>query len=138
MHIGYFDAVARMLAGWRDVLDGDLHGVAAIRDITDLLRREQPLHLSFGLGLLARGLLRAGDVAAGRATIADALAWTARTGQHYLQAELQRIDAELVALEGDVGAATAAARSAVDTAVEQDAGWLRDRAQATLDRLSGP
>lgn len=136
MNIGYFGAVAKMLAGWRDVLDGDLRGVATIRAVTDVLRREQPLHLTFGLSLLARGRFRAGDVAAGRATITDALAWTTRTGQHYLLAELQRIDAELVARGGDLGAATATARCAVDTAVEQDARWLQDRATATLDRLT--
>ncbi|MDN5913868.1 MAG: AAA family ATPase [Pseudonocardia sp.] len=137
MQIGYFDALATMLGGWRDVLDGDLGGVAVIREVTDVLRHEQPLHLTLGLSLSARGHLRAGDVPAGRAAVAEALAFAGRTGQRYLLAELQRIDAELIAGTGNRPGAIEAARRAVDTAVAQDAPWLRDRALVTLGRAAG-
>ena len=44
----------------------------------------------------------AGQPAAGRKVVADALAWTERHGQRYLLPELLRIDAELLALSGGV------------------------------------
>lgn len=136
MHIGYFAIVAQLLAGWRDVLDGDHRGIQAIHLATAPLRREQPLHLTLGLSLLASAYHRANDPAAGRAVIAEALDATARSGQRYLLAELLRVDAELLALMGDPGGAAGTLRRAVDTAVEMDAPWLRDRALSTLSRLS--
>ncbi|MFC5995260.1 ATP-binding protein [Pseudonocardia hispaniensis] len=136
MHIGYFETIARMLGGWRDVLDGDLGGIRTIREVTDLLRREQRLHLTLGLSLLAQGFLRAGDPAGGRSAIADALHWTTRTGQCYLLPELLRVDAELLALRGERTAAVATARRAVDAATAQGAPWLGARSRATLVRVA--
>ncbi len=135
-HIGYFAIVARFLRGWQDVLDGDLHGIDAIREAADRLRQDQPLHLTLALCLLARAHLRAGDAAAGRAVIAEALDRTADSGQRYLLAELLRVDAELRALAGDRAAAVRSARRAVEAAVAMDAPWLNDRALATLARLT--
>ena len=102
MHIGYFAVVARLLSGWRDVYAGDLAGVAVLRDATDRMRQEQPLHLTLGLSLLARGHAKAGEAAAGRAAIAEGLDATERSGERYLLAELLRIDAELLAFSGDI------------------------------------
>jgi predicted ATPase len=100
------------------------------------MRRDQPLTLTLGLSLLARGLRQAGEPAAGRAVVADALAATDRTGQRYLLAELLRIDAELLALSGDRAGGANLAQRAVDTAVALKSPWLRDRALATLTALS--
>jgi DNA-binding SARP family transcriptional activator len=136
MHIGYFAIVARFLRGWRDVLDGDLRGVEPIREATDRLRQDQPLHLTLALYLLARAHLRAGDAPAGRAVVAEALGRTAASGQRYLLTELLRIDAELQAFAGDRTGAAHSARRAVETAVAMDAPWLHDRAVATLAQLT--
>jgi tetratricopeptide (TPR) repeat protein len=139
MRIGYFAMVAQLLRGWRDVRAGDLRGLTTLRGATDWMRREQPLPLTLGLGLLARGHHRDGNPASGRAVIGEALAATARTGQRYLLAELLRIDAELLALCGDPSGGAHTARRAVDTAIDMEAPWLRDRALATLAALSpGP
>jgi hypothetical protein len=135
MHIGYFAMVAQLLGGWRDVCAGDLRGVATLRDATDRMRPEQPLHLTLGLSLLARAHHAGGDPAAGRGAVAEAVAMTARSGQRYLLPELLRVDAELLALSGDATGAAATARRAVETAVAVESPWLRDRALATLSAL---
>ena len=101
------------------------------------MRREQTVALTLGLSLLARGHQLAGQPAAGRKVVADALAWTERHGQRYLLPELLRIDAELLALSGDASSATRTARRAVDTATAMGSPWLRDRALATVAALRG-
>ncbi len=138
MRIGYFESLARLLGGWRDVLNGELAGVDAMREVTHYWRQEQQLHLTLGLSLLARGHLRAGDVANGRAAVTDALRRSERTGQAYLVAELLRIDAELLAVGGEGEAADRTCRRAVDIAVKQGSPWLRDRALGTLAGVSSP
>jgi hypothetical protein len=140
MRIGYFEAVARMLGGWRDVLDGDVGGIRAMREVTASWHKEQQLHMTLGLSLLARGCLRVGDAAGGRRAVADALAWTRSTGQAYLLSELLRIGAELLDLAGERAGAIDACRRSLVVAREQGATWLRDRASATLAGLedSGP
>jgi DNA-binding SARP family transcriptional activator len=136
MHIGYFAIVARFLRGWHDVIHGDLRGVEAIRDATDRLRQDQPLHLTLGLCLLARAHLRAGDAAAGRAVVAEALSRSEDSGQRYLLPELLRVDAELCALAADHARAVRCADRAVHAAVALDAPWLHERAVATAARVA--
>jgi hypothetical protein len=137
MHIGYFAVVAELLIGWSDLLDGDRRGLATLRRATDRMRGDQPLHLTFGLSLLARGHHLCADPAAGRAIVAEALALTGSTGQRYLSAELLRIDAELLASSDDRSGAVDMAGRAVRTAVEMKSPWLRDRALVTLSALPG-
>jgi DNA-binding SARP family transcriptional activator len=132
MRIGYFEPLARLLQGWWEVLDGDLGGIEAMREVTDFWHREQPLHLTFGLSLLARAYLRAGDPVAGRAVVADALRWTESTGQAYLLAELLRIDGELLALGSDWETAGVTCSRALDVANEQGSPFLGERTLATL------
>jgi DNA-binding SARP family transcriptional activator/tetratricopeptide (TPR) repeat protein len=136
MHIGYFAVYAQLLRGWGDVRAGDLRGLTTLRRAIDLMRREQPLALTLGLSLLARGHHQNGNAASGRAAVAEALAATARSGQRYLLPELLRIDAELRALDSDLSGGAATARRAVDTAIGMESPWLRDRALATLAALS--
>ncbi len=135
MHMAYFQALARLLEGWRDVLDGDAGGIAVITEVTDFWRHDQQLHLTFGLSLLARGHLLAGDVTRGRAAAAEAMRWTERTGQAYLLAELLRVDAELADLGGQGDAARVNCQRALDVALEQGSPWLRARALATRGAL---
>ncbi|HSU08174.1 MAG TPA: BTAD domain-containing putative transcriptional regulator [Pseudonocardia sp.] len=135
MHIDYFAIIAELLSGWRVVCAGDRRGLATIRRATERMRRIQPLVLTLGLSLLARGLLQADEPAAGRAAIADALQRTDQYDQRYLLAELLRIDAELLALSGDRTGGARTAQQAVDTAAALESPWLRDRALATLAEL---
>ncbi|TQM44188.1 transcriptional activator [Pseudonocardia cypriaca] len=135
-HLGYFTIVARFLRGWHEVLDGDLRGVEAIREATDQLREDQPLHLSLGLCLLARAHLRAGEAHAGRAVVSEATGRSEDTGQRYLVPELLRVEAELCGLAGDRAGAARTAHRAVEAAVALDAPWLHERAAATAGRLA--
>ena len=135
MRIGYFETLARLLGGWRDVLNGELAGVDAMQEATRAWKQDQQLHLTLGLSLLARGHLRAGDVGSGRAAVTDALHRSERTGQAYLVAELLRIEAELLAAGGEPEASDRACRRGVDIAVQQGSPWLRDRVLATLARV---
>ncbi len=136
MRIGYFETLARLLGGWRDVLNGELAGVDAMQEATRAWKQEQQLHLTLGLSLLARGHLRTGDLASGRAVITDAVRRSERTGQAYLLAELLRIEAELLAAAGEPEASNRACKRAVDVAVQQGSPWLRERALATLARMA--
>ncbi len=135
MHIDYYAMMAELLCGWRDSRTGDPRGLAAMRRATERMRRTQPLALTLGLSLLARAHQQAGEPAPARAAVAEALAWTERTGQRYLLPELLRIDAELLALLGDRAGAVATAQRAVDTADALESPWLRDRVLATRAAL---
>jgi hypothetical protein len=126
---------SQLLRGWRDVRAGDVEGLTTLRTATDRMRREQPLHLTLGLSLLARAHHRCANPASGRTAVAEALAVTSRSRQRYLLAELLRIDAELIALSGDPTGGAVTAKRAVETAVEMESPWLRDRALATLSAL---
>jgi hypothetical protein len=132
----FFASVAEVVRGWRDARAGNRRGVAALHRVTDRMRPEQPLYLTLGLSLLARGHQLAGHPAAGRAVIADALAWTERCDLRYLLAELLRVDADLLVRCGDRAGAIGAAHRAVDTAVAMGSPWLRDRALGTLSSLT--
>jgi hypothetical protein len=136
MRIDYFATMAELLRGGRDVRAGDVRSLATMRRATERMRREQPLALTLGLSLLARGLRRAGQPPAGRAVVAEALAWTERSGQRYLLPELLRIEAELLALSGDRAGGARTAQRAVDSAVAVQSPWLHDRALATLSSLT--
>jgi predicted ATPase len=136
MRLDYWAMVAELLRGWRDVRAGVLRGVVTIRRATRRMQAEQPLPLTLGLSLLARAHQQAGEPVAGRAVVAEALAWTEHTGQRYLLAELLRIDAELLALSGDRTGGASLAQRAADTAIALESPWLRDRAIATLSALS--
>ena len=135
MHIDYYATMAELLCGWRDSRTGDPRGLATMRRATDRMRHVQPLALTLGLSLVARAHQQAGEPAPARAAVAEALAWTERTGQRYLLPELLRIDAELLALSGDRAGAVVIAQRAVDTADALDSPWLHDRAVATLIAL---
>jgi tetratricopeptide (TPR) repeat protein len=135
MHIGYFEIVAQLLQGWRDVLGGDPRGVASMRQAIERFPAEQPLHLSLALCLLARAHLLHGDVAAARAALSEGLDLTEGAGQRYLLPELLRVDAEARALGGDRAGADDSARRAVEAAVALDAPWLRERATTTRTSL---
>jgi hypothetical protein len=73
-----------------------------------------------------------GEFRQGRAATREALAWSQRCNQRYLEAELWRVDGELAYRSGETEAAAAALRNAVDIAGAQGAGWLALRALHSL------
>jgi adenylate cyclase len=100
---------------------------------------------SYMYAVLAAAKARAGELAEARALMEHAKALVATKGERYLEAEIHRLDAELVLAEaGGVEEAPARAharaehllRSAVDCARRQGARTLELRAATALARLS--
>jgi DNA-binding SARP family transcriptional activator len=104
-------------------------GVAALHGV------DQRLHLTHGLALLARGLLRTGDVAGGRAAVAEGLEFGRRQGQRYLEPELLRLDGLLFAAADDRAAAFDSITAGIELADAQGSVWLADRARESLRTL---
>ena len=73
-----------------------------------------------------------GEFHQGRAATREGLSWSHNYNQHYLEAELWRVDGELAYRSGDTEAAAASLRSAVEVAVAQGASWLELRALHSL------
>jgi predicted ATPase len=97
-------------------------------------------HRPFHLALLAEVLARQGQVLEGRAALAEALALASATGECFWEAELHRLEGELLlsstsAQPPEAGAAEAAFRQALDVARRQQAKSLELRAVRSLARL---
>lgn len=129
----YLVVVLDALRGWLDVCEGSTSGLDMIVESVARSRSEgETLHLTYTLLLLARARSMVGELHEGRAAIREALSWTRRTNQRYLEAELLRVDGELAYRSGDADAAAALIREAVDVASAQGAGWLQRKAAQTL------
>jgi hypothetical protein len=87
------------------------------------------------LALLAEAYLRAGDVDAGRAAVAEALELSRRERSLFYEPELLRIDGALHAVAGDLGAAEASLRRGLARAREQGSATLALRLATDLARL---
>ncbi|NMG17112.1 ATP-binding protein [Aromatoleum bremense] len=125
----YLMVVLEALRGWLDVGGGSAGGIETIlRSVARSRAEGETLHLTYTLLLLARarGMLR--EFREGRAATREALAWSQRCNQRYLEAELWRVDGELAYRSGESEAAAASLRRAVEIARAQGAGWLELRA----------
>lgn len=132
----FWQAMARILTGWVEVLAGaNVAGIAAIREgLTTVDETGQRLHNSYALALLARSHLRADDPAAARLAVDDALELGERTGQRYLDAELLRLRGCSLAELGDHELATAELDRALTVATVQGTRGLALRAATTRAR----
>ena len=125
----YLMVVLEALRGWLEVCQGSAGGIEKIlRSVESSRAGGETLHLTYTLLLLARSRAIAGEFYEGRAAAREALEWTHRSKQHYLEAELWRVDGELAYRSGESRAAASSLRNAVETATTQRAGWLRLRA----------
>jgi adenylate cyclase len=89
------------------------------------------------MGLLAEVLLRRREVAEARQVLTEALALLRRTGERLYEAELHRLDGELLRLTGFPREAAENFRRALDVARSQGARSFDLRAAASLARLQG-
>jgi tetratricopeptide (TPR) repeat protein len=129
----YLSVVIEALRGWLDVCEGSAAGIERIVDSVARSRTDgETLHLTYTLLLLARARGMLGEFQEGRAAAHESLAWTRRNSQHYLEAELLRVDGELAYRCGDTEAAADSLQSAVEIASAQGAGWLERRALHSL------
>jgi predicted ATPase len=97
-------------------------------------------HRPYHLGLLAQALARQGRAGEGLTALAEALSLCAATGERFWEAELHRLQGELLLLRGDAdrsapSAADACFREALDLACRQGAKSLELRSAMSLARL---
>jgi DNA-binding SARP family transcriptional activator len=129
----YLMIVGEALRGWLEVSEGSPRGIEKIvRSVARSCTDGETLHLTYTLLLLARAHATAGQCHQGRAVTREALAWSDRHNQRYIEAELWRVDGELAHRGGEPEAAAASLRRAVEIATAQRAGWLELRALHSL------
>lgn len=129
----YLMIVLEALRGWLDVCEGSAEGIEKIvRSAARSRAAGETLHLTYTLLLLARARGMVGEFRQGRAATREALSWSQRCNQRYLEAELWRVDGELAYLSAETEAASASLRSAVEIASVQGADWLELRALHSL------
>jgi DNA-binding SARP family transcriptional activator len=128
----YFVIAGDALRGWLDVCQGSPGGIDRIVQSVARSRTEgESLHLTYTLLLLARARGMAGELHEARAALREALSWSQRRNQRYLEAELWRVDGELGYRSGE-SEAGASLRRAVEVAEAQGARWLELRALHSL------
>jgi len=113
-------------------------GLRLLREGYDELAKARFATLRLIAFQMAEALGHAGQIADGLAVIEEALAWTERSEERWLIAELLRTKGELVLLQGATGAAAAAEvhfRQALDWAHRQCALSWELRAAISLGRL---
>jgi class 3 adenylate cyclase/DNA-binding SARP family transcriptional activator/tetratricopeptide (TPR) repeat protein len=127
--LDYAGANVALLRGWVDVLDGRAGAIARITEAIAVWRAGKQPHLTYGLTLLARSHLLAGDVDAGRHAVCEGIEFGLANDDRWIEAELLVVDAELLVLAGDRAGAEMAAQRAIAVALHQEA--LRPHRRAT-------
>lgn len=112
----YYLAVAKIITGWATAAQGDApYGVRDIREGLDTLRElGAELRLPYYFALLAETLGRAGMPGEALASLSNGFAFASKNGERWPVAELHRVQAELLAEQGN----TAAARESFERGVE--------------------
>jgi DNA-binding SARP family transcriptional activator/tetratricopeptide (TPR) repeat protein len=129
----YLKVVLDALRGWVAVREGSFGPVEDILRAVAISRAEgETLHLTYCLLLLARARALTGELEEGRVATREAIEWSQRRNQGYLEAELWRVDAELAYRSGQADAARAALRNATELAAAQGASWLELKALHSL------
>jgi len=132
--LGYFQRVGLLMRSWLGAVSGD-ESEEQLKGVLDGWRFEsQTLHFTYGLTLLARLQVRRGDAAAGRASVAEAIQWTAEHDQGYLGPELLRLEGELWVLGGEERNAIDSFERALVVAREQGSRWFELKAACSLAR----
>jgi predicted ATPase len=138
---------ARSLAGWMTdatcfrgealIKLGQLReGMAQLRESVAAKRTTgSRCQLSRILGSLAEAQAKAGYPEEGLATLAEALARVEETDERYCEAELHRLRAELLLMQGDEAEAEASFHKAIEVARRQQAKSWELRATTSLARL---
>ncbi|HEY7490091.1 MAG TPA: adenylate/guanylate cyclase domain-containing protein [Candidatus Tectomicrobia bacterium] len=138
----YYLAWGTTMQGWAQVMQGQGEvGIAQIRRGLAALRATgAALRLPYYLALLAEACGQTGQAAEGLALLAEALALVDTTGEHWWEAELQRLRGELLLhAEGGVRKAALVAEKCFQQALaitrRQRARSLELRAAMSLSRL---
>jgi predicted ATPase len=133
-------AGGRILCGWSLTAQGQVgDGIGQMRQgLAEWQATGALSHRAYHLGLLAEALGRDGQVPEGLALVAEALALSASTGERFYEAELHRLQGELLLRQGarePDGEAEACFHRALAVARAQEARSLDLRAVVSLSRL---
>ena len=114
----YYLAVARILTGWACAAEGDVDaGLRQLRDGLDGMRvLGAELRLPYYFALLAETLGRAGQMGEALASLSTGFAFVSKNGEAWAAAELHRVQGDLLAAQGNSGAARASYRRGVHAA----------------------
>jgi predicted ATPase len=129
----------RILRGWALAMQGrPAEGVAQIRQAFGVYPNMEPgLYRAYFLGLLAEGYGQVGQPEAGLRVVAEALALVATTEVRWWEAEVYRLQGDLLLQlpKPDVSQAEACFQQAIEVARDQQAKALELRAALSLSRL---
>jgi DNA-binding SARP family transcriptional activator len=132
----FMASLVRLLRGWLNVLDGHDSLERLTAAVNEWRTRDQALHLTHGLVLLARASLVTGTLETGRAAVREGIEWGRTHDQRYYEAEFWRLDGELLRATGGGTAAEVSFHRALAVAEAQGARWLYDRAEQSLGRMT--
>ena len=136
--IGAFVGGGNLSVGWVRVAQGQaVEGIAQMRQGLQLHADKQALSLPVWMSLLIDTYRRTGQVAEGLSLVQEALGLVAQTEECYYEAELHRLQGELLLQQAPYEQADGEAcfRKALDVARQQHAKSLELRAAMSLARL---
>jgi predicted ATPase len=129
-------AAIRYWGGALTMLGQIQEGIAQMREaMTASLPRGERWYLSEAFCALASAQAKAGRSEEGLTTIGEALAFASQTDQRFLEAELHRLRAELLLMQGNEAEAEASLHKAIDVACRQQGKSWELRATTSLARL---
>jgi class 3 adenylate cyclase/predicted ATPase len=130
-------AQGTIYSGWVKVTNGDVAGgISLLRNgVTAFRATGAELGMPHFITLLAKACEIAGQVDEGLTQLDDALQIVERTGERWLEAELNRHKGQLLLRQGNSEAAEELYRKALSIAEEQEAKLWELRAAASLARL---
>jgi predicted ATPase len=133
----FWIAVGTIYRGWLKAKNGDVvEGISLLRSASAAYHAAgAKLLMPPFITLLARACEIAGQVAEGLTLLDEALQLAERTGERWLEAELNRHTGELLLRQGNSEAAEELYCKALSIAVEQEAKLWELRAAASLARL---
>jgi adenylate cyclase len=123
--------------GWSQAMQGEVEeGIARMQKWLTVWRAKgTELGVPDFLLALAEGHHRAGQAENGLRFVEEALASVERTGERVWEAEVYRVQGELLQLSGRISEAEASFRQAVEVARRQEARSLELRSTISLSRL---
>jgi predicted ATPase len=132
-----YRAMGNVSGGWVKAKNGDVaEGISLLRSGCNAYRADgMEMWMPHNTALLARACEIAGQIEEGLTLLDDALQIVERTGERWLEAELNRHKGELLLRQGDPEAAEELYCKALSVAAEQEAKLWELRAATSLARL---
>jgi predicted ATPase len=132
-----FLAFGTTLRGWTQAMAGQVEaGIAQMRQgLAGWQAMGTGMHCSHLLALLAEACGSAGRAGEGLSALAEALAFVQSSDERYYEAELHRLQGDLLVAKGDEAGAEASFHEAIEVARRQSARSWELRATTSLARL---